>query len=160
MPPCREHPSYRAILSKRMNISRSLKLLTVFLALFAFAFSLVCSWKLSLSMSSMREAQGSCLQAGSQAGCPLLSDQSMLVQDVFSAALPETSLLLMAFFLLAALALLSTKNTRAADAFSDSFLGGIPHRHFRNPAIFLFNHLRLAFAQGILNPKIPHLLPR
>lgn len=148
-------PLYHAILSEPMNIPRPLKFLAVFLALFGFAFSLACSWKLSLLADSTREARESCLEAGSRAGCPVLFDQAILVQDIFSSALPDISLFLLASFLLAALTILSAKNARAKRAFSASLSIGIPDRHFQDPAIFLFNHLRLAFAQGILNPKIP-----
>lgn len=140
-----------------MNIHRSLKLLAVSLSLFAFAFSLVCSWKLSLSTDFMKATPGSCLQASSQAGCPMLSDQAILVQDIFSAALPETPLLLVALFLLAALALRSAKTPHGTDVFFELFPTDIPDRHFQDPKIFLFNPLRIAFARGILNPKIPLL---
>ena len=134
-----------------MEIAKVIKYFTVFLLFSAFIFSIAYSQGSMETIYHFKTQTAQCPASEAQTGCPTISEHISSLQILLT-TLPDTRTILSLLLMLlvgAFLAFRSYPRKQHHDLVSIKRL-----YNTQNPEIPLFNHLKLAFAQGILNPKI------
>ena len=137
-----------------MEIAKSIKFLTVFLMLFAFIFSIAGSWGSVETIYHFQTKTAPCPASEAQTGCPLLSEHVSSWQEMFITTLPDTRTALSMLFILSLLVIFAALGSHFKKQLQNQ--ADLVKQFFyrQNPELSLFNYLKLAFARGILNPKI------
>ncbi len=131
-----------------------MRFLAVFLALSALTFSVSCSRKAPATAYHTQEQPGFSLHSDTRADCPMSSERIYSIQDLFTSSLPETDPILSILLVLSATAASVAIGTHLPVGSYDRHASTVGRALFRDPESFLFDRLKLAFARGILNPKI------
>ena len=138
----------------RVDLAKSIKFLVVFLIFSAFIFSVAFSWGSIESIYHFKTQTALCPPNEIQLGCPLILEHITSIQELFMAATLDTRTAFLILFILSLLAWLTRiglhfrKRIQRRSAQIQKFF------YSKNLELPLFNSLRLAFARGILNPKI------
>lgn len=135
----------------RSEIAKFIKFSTVFLLFSAFIFSIAYSQGSMETIYHFKTQTAQCPVSEAQTGCPTISGHISSLQ-IFLTTLPDTRIILSVLLMLLAGALLAFKVYPRKQAHDLISIGRLYHT--QNLELPLFNHLKLAFAQGILNPKI------
>lgn len=146
---------YLTLSMLRSEIAKPIKLLTVFLVLFAFVFSIAYSWRSMETIYHFQTKTALCPQSEMQTGCPMISKHLATVQGFLgNAVAPESRMALLILFVLSllAIALLHVIFKRHLQSFSQNIR--LCLYVLQRTALSIFSYLQLAFARGILNPKI------
>lgn len=133
-----------------MGIAKFIKFLVILLVFSAFVFSVAYSWGSVETIYHFKTQTAQCPVSEAQTGCPTISEHISSLQMLVT-TLPDTRTILSVLFILLAVAVLGSyfikqPNVRLAP------IGRL--FHIKNPELSLFNYLKIAFARGILNPKI------
>lgn len=139
----------------RSEIAKPIKLLTVFLVLSAFVFSVAYSWRSVETIYHFQTKTALCPQSEMQTGCPTFSKHISSIQGVFgNTVTPQPRMNFLVLFVLSLLliASLHTIFKRYLQSFSQNIR--LCLYVLRRTALSVVSYLQLAFARGILNPKI------
>lgn len=137
-----------------MEIAKSIKLLTVFLVLSAFVFSIAYSLRSVETIYHFQTKTALCPQSEMETGCPLFSQHISSAQGFLgNAVVPELRMTLLILFVLSLLAIgaLHTIFKKHLNNFSQDIRLRL---YALQTGTTIFSYLQLAFAKGILNPKI------
>lgn len=135
-----------------MEIAKSIKLFTVFLVFSAFVFSIVYSWGSMETIYHFKTQTAECPASEAQTGCPTISEHISSLQ-ILVTTLPDTRVILSALLILLLTAFVVFGLYFRKQHHNQLIPAGRLY-YIQNPELSLFNHLKLALAQGILNPKI------
>ena len=135
-----------------MGIVKSIKFFAVFLAFSAFVFSIAYSWGSMETIYHFKTQTAKCPASEAQTGCPTISEHISSLQ-ILATTLPDTRVILSALLILLLTAFVASGLHVRKQRHNQLILAGRLY-YIQNPELSLFNHLKLALAQGILNPKI------
>ncbi len=135
-----------------MEIARSTKFFTVFLLFSAFIFSIAYSQGSMETIYHFKTQTAQCPASEAQTGCPTVSEHISSLQILLT-TLPDTRTILSVVLLMLLMGTFLVLGTHLRKQRHNLIPIGRLY-HMQNPELSLFNHLKLAFAQGILNPKI------
>lgn len=136
-----------------LDFAKSIKFMVIFLIFSAFIFNGAYSWKSVEIIYHLQTKTALCPQDEMQTGCPLISEHISSVQGMFANVLPETRSAFLILLISLLLVFFATLRSQFRRQWRDPALSLKLLSLLRNPELPLFNHLRLAFARGILNPK-------
>lgn len=135
-----------------MGIAKHIKLLAFFLVLITFAFSIAYFWGSVETIYHFKTQTAQCPASEAQTGCPTISEHISSLQ-ILVTTLPDTRVILSALLILLLTAFVASGLHFRKQRHNQLISAGRLY-YIQNPELSLFNHLKLAFAQGILNPKI------
>lgn len=139
----------------RSEIAKPIKFLTAFLVLFAFVFSIAYSWRSVETIYHFQTKTALCSQSEVQTGCPAISKHLGAIQGFLgNAVTPGSRMNLLVLFVLSLLVIASLRVLFKRHL--QNFAQNIRLRLYvlRRTVLSVFSYLQLAFARGILNPKI------
>ena len=136
----------------RSEIAKFIKFSTVFLLFSAFIFSIAYSQGSMETIYHFKTQTAQCPASEAQTGCPTISEHIGSLQ-FFVTTLPDTRVFLSALLVLLLAAFVASGLCFGKQRPNQLISAGRLY-NTQNPELPLFNHLKLAFAQGILNPKI------
>lgn len=134
-----------------MGIAKFVKISTVFLLLSTFVFSVAYSQGSMETIYHFKTQTAKCPASEAQTGCPTISEHISSLQILLT-TLPDTRTILSVLLILLMGAFLVLRAYLKKQRHDLMPIGRFYHT--QNPELPLFNYLKLAFAQGILNPKI------
>lgn len=138
----------------QINLTKSVKFLIVFLVLFAFIFSIVVSWMSVETTYHVQTNTAPCSQGETQTGCSQTFQHIDFLRGLFASTLLEARAALLMQFIIFLLAIFTVFWSRFRKERHDQLVSSRRFFHFKNPELLFCDHLKLAFARGILNPKI------
>ncbi len=133
-----------------MGIAKHIKSLAFFLVLITFVISIACSWGSVETIYHFKTQTTQCPISEAQTGCPTVYEHISSLQ-ILATTLPNVSTVISLLFILLLVVVFGSGLRNKSDIQGTS-IGHV--YNIQNPELSLFNHLKLAFAQGILNPKI------
>lgn len=138
----------------RNAIANFIKSLAIFLTLFALVFNVAYSWRSVETVYHFQTKTALCPQSEMETGCLLFSQHISSAQGFLgNAVVPESRMTLLILFVLSLLAIgaLHTIFKKHLNNFSQDIRLRL---YALQTGTTIFSYLQLAFAKGILNPKI------